>query len=143
MRQPGEPEGLAGEPVRIGRPRRRDDRCDPRVRRAGEERADRAHRVAGDRPDRHLRLLDQRPEGGQRVGPEFAGAQRQLLGRVRAVAADVEGQAMEARRVEEDGHRQRPVARRFPAVDEDDAGARRSTSGGDEPGRAAAARRTR
>ena len=47
-----------------------------------------------------------------------------VLGRVRAVAADVEGQAVEAGGVEEDGHRQRPVARRLPAVDEDDAGAR-------------------
>ena len=31
--------------------------------------------------------------------------------------------------------RQRPVARRFPAVDQDDAGAGRAAAGGDEPGR--------
>ncbi len=59
-------------------------------------------------------------ERGQRVGTEFAGAERQLLGRVRAVAADIEGQAVETGGVEEDGHRQRPVASRFPAVDEHD-----------------------
>ena len=58
---------------------------------------------------------------GQRIGPELAGAERQVLGRVGPVAADVEGQAVEAGGVEEGGHRQRPVARRLPAVDEDDA----------------------
>ena len=56
--------------------------------------------------------------------PELAGAERQRLGRVGAVAADVEGQAVEPGGVEEDGHRQRPVAGRLPAVDEGDARAR-------------------
>ena len=75
--------------------------------------------------------------------PELAGAQRQVLGRVLAVAADVEGQAVEAGRVEEDRHRQGAVAGRFPAVDEDDARATLAVTGRDEPGRQRRRRPTR
>ena len=52
-----------------------------------------------------------------------------VLGVVRAVAADIERQAVEPGGVEEDGHRQRPVAGGLPAVDEDDARARCATVG--------------
>ena len=68
---------------------------------AGEDRPDGAHRVAEIAADRHLRPGEQRLERGQRVEPELAGADRQRLGRVRAVAADVDRQAVEARGVEE------------------------------------------
>ena len=40
------------------------------------------------------------------------------------MAADVDGEAVESGGMQEDGVRQRPVAGRFPAVDERDAGAR-------------------
>ena len=49
---------------------------------------------------------------------------------------------MEAGRVEEDRVRQGPVAGRLPAVDEDDARARRAAPGRDEPGRERTRRRT-
>ena len=75
-------------------------------------------------PTRDLGLLDQRVEGGERILAELAGGQGQRLGRVLAVAADVEGQAVEPGRVEEHGQGQRAIAGRFPAVDEDDARAR-------------------
>ena len=68
--------------------------------------------------DRHLGPADQRAERRERVEPELAGADRQRLGRVRAVAADVDRQAVEAGRVQEQRVRQGPVARRFPAMDE-------------------------
>ena len=68
-------------------------------------------------------------KAAERVAPELAAAQRQGLGRVRPVAADVEGQAVEAGGVQEHGHRQGPVARRLPAVDEDDARARAGRRG--------------
>ena len=77
----------------------------------------------------------QRLERRQRVEPELAGADRQGLGRVRAMAADVDGQAVEAGRVQEDGVGQRPVARRLPAVDEGDARTGLAVAGRDEPGR--------
>ena len=93
--------------------------------------------------DGHLGPREQRAERRQRVGPNSPARQRQVLGRVRAVAADVEGQAVEPGGVEEQRHRQRPVARRFPAVDEDDARARRAAAGRDEPRRAGRGRRTR
>ena len=65
--------------------------------------------------------------------PELAGGDRQRLGRVRAVAADVDGEAVEPRGVEELDHRQEPVAGRLPAVDEGDARARARRPGRDEP----------
>ena len=98
-RQVGEPERLAGEPVRIGRCRGRDDGRDPRVGGAREDRPDGAHRVTGDRADSVTSGCSMSARNaGQRVGPELAGAERQVLGRVGPVAADVEGQAVEARR---------------------------------------------
>ena len=67
--------------------------------------------------------------------PNSPARQWQLLGRVLAVAADVEGQAVEPGGVEEHGEGQRAIARRFPAVDEDDARAALTASRRDEPGR--------
>ena len=141
-RQVGEPEGQAGELVRLGRGRGRDDRRDARIRGARQQRADPAERVAGDRPDRHLRPGDQRLERGERVGPELARADRQRLGRVRAVAADVDREAVEAGGEEELGDRQGPVPGRLPAVDEGDARTRLTAPSRQEPaGQAARAGR--
>ena len=134
-RQAGQLERQSSEAVRARGTGRRDDGSDPRVRGGRQDRADAAHRMADDRPDADLGLLDQRVEGGQRILPELAGGQWQLLGRVLAVAADVEGQAVEPGRVEEHGEGQRAIARRFPAVDEDDARAALTASGRDEPRR--------
>jgi hypothetical protein len=46
---------------------------------------------------------------------------------------NVEDEAVEADGMEEQDVRQQPVARRFPAVDESDARARRTASRRDEP----------
>ncbi len=129
--QAGQPERLAGESVGVGRRRGRDDGGDARVGGAGQDRPDRPHRVAGDRAARHLGTGEQRLERRQRIEPELAGAQRQFLGGIRTVAADVDRQAVEAGRMQEQRERQRPVAGRLPAVDEHDAGARFAAS---EPG---------
>ena len=91
--------------------------------------------MADDGAARDLVASEQGVERGQRVEPELAGADGQRLGRVGAVAADVDGQAVEAGSVQEDGLGQGPVARRLPAVDERDARPRRATAGGDEPRR--------
>jgi hypothetical protein len=124
--------------VRVGRARgvrpRQERRRDARVRRAGEDRSDRTHGVAHDGPDRDLRPGDERLEGGERVESELAGAERQLLGRIGAVTAHVDREAMEPGGVEEDRVGQRAVARRLPTVDERDTGAGPPTAGRDEPG---------
>ena len=91
--------------------------------------------MAPDRPAGDLGPIDQRGEPGRGVDAVLAGADRQDLGRVRAVPTDVEGQAVEPRRMQELGGRQGPVTGRIPAVDEHDAGARGATASGDEPGR--------
>ena len=135
QRQPGEIEGQPREAVRAGRAGGRNERGDPRVGGRRQDRPDAAHRMADDPADRHLGLLDQRAERRQRIVAELAGAERQVLGRVGAVAAHVEGQAVEPGRMEEHGQRQRPVARRLPAVDEHDARPPGAAAGGDEPGR--------
>jgi hypothetical protein len=80
--------------------------------------------MADDGPRADLGLLDQRVERGERILPELAGGQWQRFGRVLAVAADVEGQAVEPGRVKEYREGQRAIAGRSPAVDEDDAGPR-------------------
>ena len=113
----------------------RDDRRDALVGGAGQDRPDRAHRVADDRAAGDLGPGEQGVERGQRVEPELAGADGQRLGRVRAVAADVDGQAVEAGGVQEDRVGQRPVAGRLPAVDQRDARTGRAVAGRDEPGR--------
>ena len=134
-RQVGEAEGQAGQLVRLGRGRGRDDCRDSRVRGARQQRADPAERVAGDRPDRDLRPGDQRLERRKRVGPELARADRQRLGRVRAVTADVDREAVEAGGEEELGDRQGPVPGRLPAVDEGDARAGLTAPRREEPAR--------
>src|SRR4051794_13484736 len=50
------------------------------------------------------------------------------------MAADVEGEAVEARGVEEEDVGNRPIASRLPAMDEDDPRARRASSRRYEPG---------
>ena len=95
-----------------------------------------AHRVADRSPRRS-------PPAGRASAANAAAASSpnspavigSVLGRVRAVAADVEGQAVEPGGVEELGVRQRPVAGRLPAVDEHDARARGAAASRDEPGR--------
>ena len=82
-----------------------------------------------------LRPGEQGVERRQRVEAELAGADGQRLGRVRAVAADVDGQAVEARGVQEDRVGQGPVAGRLPAVDQGHARAALAAAGRDEPGR--------
>ena len=64
---------------------------------------------------------------------ELTAADRQQLRLVGSVAADVEQEAVEAGRVEEVRHRQRPVAGRLPAVDQDHAGAGRPLPRRNEP----------
>ena len=130
-----EVERLAGEPVRIGGRGRGDDRGHPRIRGPGEDGPDRAHRMPDHRADRHLRAGHQRLERRGRVEPELAGAHRQGLGGIGAMAADVDGQAVEPGGVEEQRVRQGPVARRLPAVDERHARTRLPAAGRDEPGR--------
>ena len=79
-------------------------------------------------------LRDRGTERRERIGAEFAGAERQIFGWVRAVGADVERQAVEPGRIEEERHRERPVAGRLPAMDEDDRGSGCATACRDEPG---------
>ena len=74
-----------------------------------------------DRAARDVRTGDERLERRKRIEPELAGGQRHGLRRVRTVSPDIDRQAVEAGRVEEQRDRQRPVARRLPAVDEHDA----------------------
>ena len=85
------------------------------------------------RPDGHLGPRVQRAKRRQRVGAELARGDRQRFRRVGAVAADVDGQAMEAGCVEEDRHRQKAVPGGFPAVDQGDARTGRAVTSGDEP----------
>jgi hypothetical protein len=59
-----------------------------------------------ERPARDLRAGHERVEGGEGVQPELPGADRQRLGRVSPVTADVDGQAVEAGSVQEDRVRQ-------------------------------------
>ena len=125
--EPGELECQAGEAVGSGRARGRDEGSHTRFGSGGEDGTDAAHGVTGDRPHGHLRLLDESAKRSERVGAELAGGEWQVLGRVGAVAADVEGQAVEARGVEEQRDRQRSIARRFPAVDQHHAGSGRAT----------------
>ena len=66
-RQVGEPERLAGQSVRVGRRRGRDEHGDARVGGRGQDRPDPAHRVPDDAAGRHLRSGEQGVEGGQRV----------------------------------------------------------------------------
>ena len=127
-------EGLAGQPVWVRWTRCGHDGPDTRIGGGGQDRADSTHGVTGDRPGGDLGPAGQDPEGGQRVRPELAGTERQLLGRVGTVTADVEGQAVEPGGMEEAGHRQGPVPRRLPAVHEDDPRARLTAPGRDEPG---------
>ena len=102
--------------------------------RACKHRADAAHGVARDRGHGHFGPRDRGTERRKRFRPELAGAERQLLGRVRPVGADVKRQAVEPRRVEEERHRERSVASGFPAVDEHDRRSGRATACRDEPG---------
>ena len=132
-RQSCETERLSGQTVRAGRPGGRHDRRDPWVGGSGQDRPDGTHRVAGDGPDGHLGLFNERPEGGQRVGAELTCCEGQVLRRVLPVASDIEGQAMEARRMEERRDRQRSVPGRFPAVDEHDARTGCAAARRDEP----------
>ncbi len=134
-RQLREAERLAREPQGVGGRRGRDDGRHPRVGGTGEDRPDRAHRVAGDGTDRDLRASEERLERGERVQPELPGADRQRLGRVGAVTADIDRQAVEPGGVEEDRVGEGPVAGRFPAVDERDTRTWRTAACGDEPGR--------
>ena len=134
QRQPRQAECLADHPARVGRCRDADHGGDARIRRGRQDGAGPAHRVPQDAAHGHLGPGQQRGEGGRRVGSVLAGAERQDLGRVGPVAPDVEGQAVEAGRVQEDGVWQGPIAGRVPAVDEDDAGAGRAAPGRDEPG---------
>ena len=130
-----EVERLAREPVRIGGRGRGDDRGDARIRGPREDGPDRAHRVPHHRADRHLRAGHQRLERRGRIEPELPGAQRQRLGGIGAVATDIDGQAVEPGGVEEQRVRERPVARRLPAVDERHARTRLPAAGRDEPRR--------
>jgi hypothetical protein len=134
-REACQPERLASEAVRLGGGGGRHEGRHARVGSRGEDGPDAAHRVAGDRSGGHLGPGKERLERRQRVGPELACADGQLLGRVRPVAADVDREDVEARRDQEVRHRQRPVATRFPAVDEDDPRSRLAVAGGDEPRR--------
>ena len=133
QRQPGETERLPRKAPRIGRRRRRDHRRDPRLLGRREDRPDRPHRMAHDGPHRDLGAGVQRPEGGERVGAELAGRDRQRLCGVGAVAADIDHERVEAGRVEEDRHRQESVACGLPAVDQRDARPREAIAGGNEP----------
>ena len=144
-RQPGEAERLAGQALRLGRGGRRDDGARRAGRRRrGQDRPDRAHRVAGDRPDRDLRPGDQRLERGERVGPELAGADRQRLRRVRAVAADVDRRGSGSRRRggtrPSAGVRSRADSQPWTSATP---GPGAPSAGRDEPARQASARRTR
>ena len=131
----GEAERLAREAIRVGRGRTGDQDRGAWVGGRGEDRPDAAHRVTDDAAGRDLGPGEQGVERGQRVEPELTRADRQRLRRVGAVAADIEGQAVVAGRVQEDGHRQRPVAGGFPAVHEHDPGPGRPATSRDEPGR--------
>ncbi len=134
-RQPRQPECLSGEPVRPSRGRTRYDGRDARIGARSKDRADPAHRVSGDRCDCHLRPGENRFERGKRIRTELTGTQRQVVGGVRTVGPNVKRQAVEARRIQEQGHRERPVTGRFPAMDQDYGGSGCSAPGGDEPGR--------
>ena len=88
-----------------------------------------------DRSRGDLRSAEEHVHGCKRVASELATADRQVLWLVCPVAADVEQEAVEAGRVEEVRHRQRPVAARLPAVDQHHARAWRPVPRRDEPGR--------
>ena len=132
-RQVGEAERLTREAIWIRRSRRCHERGDARVRGGGEDRPDRTHRMPRDRCHGDLRPAEEDVDGRKRVVSELTAADRQQLRFVCSVATDVEQEAVEARRVEEVRHRQRPVAGRLPAVDQDNAGAGRPLPGGNEP----------
>ncbi len=134
-RQAREAERLPRQPVRVRGRRRGDNGRDARLCGRGQECPDPAHRVAQDPDRRHVGTREQRVHAGQRVGPELARRERQLLGRVGAVPADVEREHVEARRVQHERVRKRSVARGLPAVDEQDRGPGGAVAGRDPPGR--------
>ncbi len=140
-RQVGEPEGLADQAAWIGRRRRADQGGHPWVRGGGQDRPDPAHRVTEQRAGGDLRAGHQGRERGQRVRAELPAADGQVLGAVCAMAADVEGEAVEAGRVEELNVGDHSIPGRVPAVDEGDTGTWGTVVGRDEPGRQVAAGR--
>ena len=132
-RQARESERLAREPVRIRRSRGGHDGPDPRLGGCGQEGPDPAHRVAQDTDRGDVGAIEQRACPGERIGTELARGERQLLGRVRAVAADVERQHVEPRGIEQLGIGERAVPRGLPAVDQEDRGTRGAVAGRDPP----------
>ena len=91
--------GTSGGSGAMGRPvRGRDDGGDARLGSSGEDRPDRAHRVTEDRAVRHLGPGTKASKVASGVGAELAGADRQRLGRVGAVPADVDRRGSEIRR---------------------------------------------
>ena len=135
-RQPREPERLPGEPSRVGGGGRADERraAVPGGRR-GEDRPDRSEGVAEEGAAGHLGPGEERIQRGQRVVAELCDADRQRLGRVVAVPADIEREDVVPGGMEDLGVRERPVAVRLPAVDEDDARSGGPIAGRDEPRR--------
>jgi hypothetical protein len=91
--------------------------------------------VAKDPDGGDLVPRQQRVHAGERVRPELSGGQRQLLGGVGAMAANVEREDVEACRIQDLGIRQRAIARRFPAVDKQDGGPGLAAARRDPPGR--------
>ena len=143
-RQMGEAEGLAREAVRIGRAGGRDDGRDARIGSRREDRPDGAHRVAG---DRRRSVTSGRSRSARKAASVSAPNSPALSGSGSGGLAPLP-RTSKVRQwkpggVQEDRHRQRPVPRRFPAVDEDDAGTGCAAARRDEPGRQRDARRTR
>ena len=117
----GPAERLSSEAVRARRAGRGDDGGDPWVRGGRQDRADATHRMAEIAPTLTSGCSIRAWKAASESCAELAGGQWQRFGRVLAVAADVECQAVEPGCVEEHGEGQRAIAGRLPAVDEDDA----------------------
>ena len=133
---------LVGEAPRIGRRRRADEGRAPIAGLGGrDDRADGAEGVAEEPAGHDVRSGEEHVQRGRRIRGELADADRQRLGRVVAVAADVERQHVIAGRMEYLGVGQGPIAVRLPTVDQDDPGSRLAAAGRDEPGREAEAAR--
>ncbi len=120
-RQPGEAERLAGQPVGVGRRGDRDHGVDRAVLGGRHQGSGRTHRVPEEPDARDLRAPPQLRDGGPSVRRVLADGHRELLRAVGAVAAHVERQHVEAGGVQDLRVRDRSIAGRFPAVDEDDA----------------------
>ncbi len=119
-RQPREPEGLASEAGRVGRRGDGDDSVEISVVGRGDQCTGGSHRVTQERHLTHLGSGSQPRAGCPRVGGILAHRERESLGPVAAVPADVDRQDVESGRVEDLGMREGAVTRRFPAVDQRD-----------------------